>query len=140
MATVYFYEKPGCINNAKQKKLLSAAGHQVIARNLLTEHWQPERLRPFFGTLPVRDWFNYSAPDIKHGEVEPDKLTEQEAIALMIKNPLFIRRPLMQVDASLMAGFDQAAVGKWIGLETITDMTDLETCPKAHAQATCGHE
>ncbi|MEQ1558487.1 MAG: ArsC/Spx/MgsR family protein [Methyloglobulus sp.] len=137
---VYFYEKPGCINNTRQKKLLEAAGHQVVSKDLLTENWQPEHLRPFFGALPVRDWFNVSAPAIKQGEVEPDKLTEQEALALMVENPLLIRRPLMKVGDSLMAGFDQAAVGKWIGLETITDMTDLETCPKAHAQATCGHE
>ena len=37
MATITFYEKPGCINNTRQKKLLEAAGHQVVAKNLLTE-------------------------------------------------------------------------------------------------------
>jgi hypothetical protein len=37
MATITFYEKPGCINNTRQKKLIAAAGHQVIAKNLLTE-------------------------------------------------------------------------------------------------------
>jgi nitrogenase-associated protein len=140
MATVYFYEKPGCINNAKQKKLLAAAGHQVIAKNLLTEQWQPERLRAFFGGLPVRGWFNLSAPAIKHGDVEPDKLTKQEAIALMLENPLLIRRPLMQVDDSLMVGFDQTAVANWMGLKEVTDTTDMETCPKTLAQATCSHE
>ena len=73
-------------------------------------------MRAFFGELAVRDWFNYSAPAIKHGEIEPDKLTEQEALALMLENPLLIRRPLMQVGDSLMAGFDQQAVDNWIGL------------------------
>ncbi len=107
MATVYFYEKPGCINNTRQKKLLAAAGHQVVALNLLTEPWQPDRLRAFFGALAVRDWFNYSAPPIKYGEIEPDKLTEPQALALMLENPLLIRRPLMQAGDSLMAGFDQ---------------------------------
>jgi nitrogenase-associated protein len=140
MATVYFYEKPGCINNTRQKKLLAAAGHQVIAKNLLTENWQPEHLSPFFGTLPVRDWFNYSAPAIKHGEVEPDKLTEQEAIALMLENPLLIRRPLMQVGDSLMVGFDPKAVDNWIGLKEKSVTTDLESCPRSLAQARCGHE
>ncbi len=136
---VYFYEKPGCINNTRQKKLLEAAGHQVVSKDLLTENWQPEHLRPFFGALPVRDWFNVSAPAIKQGEVEPDKLTEQEALALMVENPLLIRRPLMQVGDGLMAGFDQTAVAKWIGLE-VTDTTDMETCPKTLAQTSCGHE
>jgi hypothetical protein len=30
MATVHFYEKPGCINNTRQKKILAAAGHEVL--------------------------------------------------------------------------------------------------------------
>ena len=87
MATVTFYEKPGCSNNTRQKKLLAAAGHQVVAKDILTETWQAERLRAFFGELAVRDWFNYSAPAIKLGEIEPDTLTEQEALALMLENP-----------------------------------------------------
>jgi nitrogenase-associated protein len=140
MATVYFYEKPGCINNTRQKKLLAAGGHQVVARNLLTEAWQPDRLRAFFGALAVRDWFNYSAPAIKYGEIEPDKLAEQEALALMLENPLLIRRPLMQAGDSLMAGFDQQAVDDWIGLKDIGANQDMESCPRTLAQASCGHE
>ena len=140
MATVTFYEKPGCINNSRQKKLLTAAGHQVVERNLLTETWQSGRLRAFFGALPVRNWFNYSAPAIKHGEIEPDKLTEQEALALMLENPLLIRRPLMQAGDTLMAGFDQQVVDNWIGLTEIEAASDMESCPRTLAQSSCGHE
>ncbi len=141
MATVTFYEKPGCINNTRQKKLLVVAGHQVVALNLLTERWQPERLRPFFGKLAVRNWFNNSAPAIKQGEIEPENLTEQEALALMVKNPILIRRPLMQVGDSLMAGFDQYAVDNWIGLKETTTYQAMASCPRALAQTSCcGHE
>ena len=140
MATVTFYEKPGCINNTRQKKLLEAAGHLVVARNLLIEAWRPELLRPFFGKLAVRDWFNYSAPAIKYGEIEPDKLTEPEALALMVENPLLIRRPLMQVGDSLTAGFDQEAVDNWIGLHKVVASSDLESCPRTLAESSCGNE
>ena len=140
MATVTFYEKPGCINNTRQKKLLAAAGHQVVARNLLTEAWQADCLRAFFGESAVRDWFNYSAPAIKYGEIEPDKLAEQEALALMLENPLLIRRPLMQVGDSFRAGFDQQAVDSWIGLTEIEITLDLESCPRPIEQVNCGHE
>ena len=61
MATVIFYEKPGCGNNTKQKVWLAASGHTVLAKNLLTEKWTAERLRPFFGDLPVAQWFNPAA-------------------------------------------------------------------------------
>lgn len=140
MATVIFYEKPGCINNTRQKKLLTAAGHQVVSRNLLTEDWQPDRLRAFFGSLPVRDWFNASAPAVKNGEIEPDKLTGQEALALMMENPLLIRRPLMQAGDTMMAGFDQQAVADWIGLTEIGANQDMENCSRPLAQASCGHD
>jgi nitrogenase-associated protein len=140
MATVYFYEKPGCINNTRQKKLLAAAGHQVVALNLLTEAWQADRLRAFFGEMAVRDWFNYSAPPLKYGEIDPDKLSEQQALALMLHNPLLIRRPLMQVGDSLMAGFDQQAVDKWIGLEENEAQQDIESCPRSPTSASCGHD
>ncbi|MGZ8955943.1 MAG: ArsC/Spx/MgsR family protein [Methylovulum sp.] len=140
MATVYFYEKPGCINNTRQKKLLTAAGHQVVAKNLLTEIWKPDRLRAFFGETAVRDWFNYSAPTIKYGDVDPETLTETEAVALMLENPLLIRRPLMQVDEQLMAGFDQQRVIDWIGLNETVSGQDLQSCPQAPVEMGCGHE
>ena len=140
MATVFFYEKPGCINNTRQKKLLAAAGHQVVAKDILTETWQAERLRAFFGELAVRDWFNYSAPAIKLGEIEPDTLTEQEALALMLQNPLLIRRPLMQVGDDVMAGFDQQAVDNWIGLQKIETTADLESCSRTLEKAGCSYE
>jgi hypothetical protein len=58
MATITFYEKPGCINNTRQKKLL----------------------------------------------------------------------------------FDQQTVDNWIGLTQIGAISDMESCPRTLAQASCGHE
>ena len=74
MVEIVFYEKPGCMNNTRQKQLLSESGHRVIARNILTEAWTTETLRPYFGTHPVAEWFNRSAPRIKSGEVIPEAL------------------------------------------------------------------
>jgi nitrogenase-associated protein len=139
MATVIFYEKPGCINNTKQKALLKAAGHSVEAHNLLTEEWKLETLRSFFGDLPVTDWFNYTAPRIKSGEIIPAQLDAETALSLMIQDPLLIRRPLMQVGDRREVGFDQNQISAWIGLaavdvsqQTTRDQLiqqDLQTCP-----------
>ncbi|MEW5788967.1 MAG: ArsC/Spx/MgsR family protein [Pseudomonadota bacterium] len=132
MAIVLFYEKPGCINNTKQKVLLAAAGHTVQAKNLLTEKWTAQRLRAFFGDLPVAEWFNHSAPRVRDGEVWPHRLSGEEAIALMLEEPLLIRRPLMEVDGQCRVGFDEAAVDRWIGLgrKVGQPRQDLETCPR----------
>lgn len=134
MAQVVFYEKPGCINNTRQKKLLLAAGHALIVRDLLEEQWTAEQLLPFFGQLPVAEWFNRTAPAVKSGEVDPDGVSEQEALALMLAMPLLIRRPLMQVAGEYRIGFDMEAVDAWIGLGQVDTDIDVETCTQQPAR------
>jgi len=134
MTTVVFYEKPNCVNNARQKRLLRDAGHEVIERNLLTENWNVFRLRRFFGNLPVAAWFNGSAPAIKQGMVVPEDLSEEQALSLMLADPLLIRRPLMQVGEQYEVGFDPLRVAAWIGLDAWTEIPEhLETCPRTRA-------
>ena len=138
MATVHFYEKPGCLNNTRQKQLLSAAGHLLVVYDLLQHPWarEPEKLRAFFGDKPVAEWFNRSAPDVKQGLVDPDGLSEQAAIELMVAQPLLIRRPLMEVDEQRVSGFDEVQVNAWLGLKSPPSGKDLESCPKqSHAEA-----
>ncbi len=133
MANVIFYEKPGCINNTKQKILLQGAGHDLQVHNLLTTPWTEERLRQFFGHRPVKDWFNPTAPRIKSGEIVPSKLDEETALKLMIVDPLLIRRPLIQVEDVCLVGFDLDYIDSWIGLKAKDSVTeDLETCPRSH--------
>jgi nitrogenase-associated protein len=137
MATIVFYEKPGCGNNTKQKVWLAASGHTVLAKNLLIEKWSAARLRPFFGTLPVAEWFNPSAPRIKSGEVNPAVLDAQTALAMMVDEPLLIRRPLMDVEGELRVGFDPDAVHAWIGLNNAKPKGDIEACPNGHKANPC---
>ncbi len=125
MAKVIFYEKTGCGGNARQKALLIASGHEVVASDLRAIAWTAETLRPFFGTMPIRDWFNASSPRIKAGEITPGKMTSTHALEMMVADPLLIRRPLMQVGDRRAAGFDQAKVAAWIGLQVpATPVTD----------------
>jgi nitrogenase-associated protein len=134
MTKIIFYEKPGCINNTKQKALLQEARHDLEVSNLLTQAWTPETLRPFFGDLPVSQWFNRTAPQVKSEEVIPEKLDEKTALALMVANPILIRRPLIQVGDRHEIGFNLEAINKWIGLQAKNDnflSQDLETCPRA---------
>jgi len=131
MATVLFYEKPGCINNTKQKKLLRQAGHCVIEKDLLNTPWRRDELMEFFSAMPVAEWFNSSAPSVKSGDVKPSQCTVDEAITLMLDEALLIRRQLMKVGNDVMVGFDQNAVDRWIGLESKSS-DDVENCPRDH--------
>jgi nitrogenase-associated protein len=131
MATVVFYEKSGCSGNARQKALLQAAGHEVLARDLRNEKWTRVRLLNFLYHLPVAEWFNRSAPAVKCGEIVPEELDEATALGLLQNHPLLIRRPLLEVGEERMAGFDVAAVDRWLGLGGLVDVenaADLESC------------
>lgn len=139
MATILFYEKPGCGGNAKQKVWLVASGHTVLAKDLLSEKWTAERLRPFFGNLPVEKWFNPSSPRIKSGEVDPQAADEATALAMMLADPLLIRRPLMEVDGVCRSGFEANVVRAWIGLNEARPEGGVEKCAMCSKSETEGH-
>lgn len=133
MATITFFQKPGCQTNGKQKRMLEAAGHTVVAKNLLTEPWSADDLRSFFGATPVTSWFNPASPRIKSGEVVPASLNAEAALALMVKEPLLIRRPLVDMDGQRCAGFDREPVISLLG----TLDQSAEACSKP-AAGHCG--
>jgi nitrogenase-associated protein len=155
MARVIFYGKPGCKGGTKQKVLLTAAGHEVVAYSILTEPWTVERLHSFFGDRPVAEWFNPSAPKVKSGEVVPEKIDAQSALTLMLEDPLLIRRPLLEIGERREIGFDVEQIDAWIGLkpvdESLREMSeslmsqDLQGCSHAghghheHKEGKCKH-
>lgn len=131
MTHITFFEKPGCGGNARQKALLLAAHHTLDVRDLLRWPWTPESLLTFLAPLPVPNWFNRAAPRIKSGEVVPEALSADTALALLLDEPLLIRRPLMQRtdNDTCHVGFETAAVDIWVGLGTNpASASSLEGC------------
>ncbi len=144
MSQVLFYEKPGCLSNTRQKALLVGLGHLLTVRNLLAEPWTAERLRPFFRERPVCDWFNLTAPRVRSGEVLPDALSESDALALMVSDPLLIRRPLIEVSPepdgrqSILrdCGFAPGPLLDALGVRLLPG-EDLQSCSKGAEVPVC---
>ena len=128
-----FFEKTGCKGNARQKALLENAGYSLDVFSILGEKWTTERLRPFFGDRPVEDWFNWKAPAVTQGDVDPETFTAEEALTIMLREPILIRRPLIEYNGWKACGFDddvQAAlkIGEPTkGMEACQQVT--ERCP-----------
>jgi len=57
------------------------------------------------------------------------------ALDMMLAEPLLIRRPLMEVDGALCAGFDAKMVDTWIGLND--SQPKEEPCPICHRSEPC---
>ena len=134
MSSVVFYQKPGCATNARQIRSLEAAGHSVTAKNLLKTPWTAEVLRSFFGETPVASWFNRAAPRIKSGEINPETSDADSALALMLADPLLIRRPLVEANGARCAGFDREPVLSLLGQH---DQQGLEGCSREGTGTQC---
>jgi nitrogenase-associated protein len=134
MASVVFYQKPGCATNARQIRSLEAAGHSVAAKNLLTAAWTAEELRSFFGETPVPSWFNRASPRVKSGEINPETSDAASALALMLADPLLIRRPLVEANGARCAGFDREPVLSLLGQRA---SQDLEECSRKGTETRC---
>lgn len=106
MIPVIFYEKPGCVNNNKQKKSLIDFGFKVICANLLETNFSKDQLLKFFGNKNVKACINNNAPAVKNREIDIDNLTDENILEMMIKNPILIKRPLIAVGENRFCGFD----------------------------------
>lgn len=134
MKLVLFYGKPGCSTNAGQKKQLRSAGCIVIGRNLLAHGLTQEELLAFLRPLPVKQWFNPNAPKIKNKEIDPGSLSESEALQLLMREPILIRRPLMVVADRKFCGYEPQL------LEPLLGQTLIEPAPASCSVTTsCGN-
>jgi nitrogenase-associated protein len=135
MKKLTFYEKPGCKGNARQKTMLEEKGFGLEVKSTLDEAWSKESLRPFFDKRSVPEWFNMTAPAIKQGQVNPGALDEEGALEAMIKDPLLIRRPLIEYNGKKSCGFDDFVLSEILGVEEADN--DLEQCHSVTSEERC---
>lgn len=127
MAFIQFFEKPGCINGEKQKRILTEAGNELECINILEYPWSREELVQFFAVKDPTAIMNYTAPAIKKGEILPANLQFDEAVSLMIENPIIIKRPLIRVDGLSFQGFTNKLLTPYLG--AWSGEADVITCP-----------
>ena len=126
---VEFYEKPGCINGEKQKAILTKSGNHLKCINILEFPWTRQSLMPFVEGKSPAMMMNSTAPAVKKGEIRPSELSFDEAVSLMIANPILIKRPLIVVSGLHIQGFDDERLkpylGDWDGAEDVTACPNL---------------
>lgn len=127
MKKVIFYEKTGCKGNARQKSMLESAGYTLEVLSILDTDWDQDELRTYFGNRPVADWFNWKAPAVKRGDVDPASFSAEDALEIMLREPILIRRPLIDLDGQRACGFDDA-VQAMLGILQPAD--GMEACQR----------
>jgi arsenate reductase-like glutaredoxin family protein len=61
------------------------------------------------------EMFNFRSPSFAKLGLDRDKLTDEELIELMLKEPRLVRRPVVQIDGSVYFGADAKALKVLIG-------------------------
>ena len=122
-----FYEKTGCGGNAKQKELLKSHNISFSVKSLLDTPWTVETLSEFFKGLELVDMFNPFAPQIRDKQIDINTLSKDEAIELMIKNPILIKRPLLDINGVKVCGFDIEKINELLNVNIDTNKK-LNTC------------
>lgn len=141
---VEFWEKPGCMGNARQKALLATSESEIVPRSLPDHPWTQQELSLFLDGLPVPDWFNRGARRVKEGEVDPDSLDAESAYAILLADPILVRRPLLKIGDDRHVGFDldwiEERIGHLPSNERINRVRseDLTRCPGEATGLKCG--
>jgi arsenate reductase (glutaredoxin) len=124
---VVFYEKKGCGGNARQKELLHQAGVEFEIKDILNTVWTKELLEAFFEDLSVENIFNMSALKIKNNAIDITQVSKNQAIELMLKEPILIKRPLIEINNTKICGFDIDKINTLLNI-SMPQPKDINDC------------
>ncbi len=124
---VIFYEKPGCAGNGRQKELLRKYGVDFEVCSMLSNKWDKATLEAFFEGLSKEEIINPFATKITSGEFDPNSYTKEQIIDEMLREPLLIKRPLIEVDDVKLCGFDIAKLNALLNVN-MPEPKDINAC------------
>jgi arsenate reductase-like glutaredoxin family protein len=71
-----------------------------------------KELRDIIGERPIENFLNTRTPLYREMKMKQTPPTKSEAIQLMLKDPNLLRRPVIIKGATVLTGFDEAAIKK----------------------------
>ena len=70
----------------------------IADRDFFKDPFSADELRALAGSSPISDLFSMKSPSVKKLGLTPERMSEQELLDWMLKEPRLIRRPLVVVD------------------------------------------
>ena len=84
-------------------------------RDFFKDSFTEAELRELLGDTHPADVFSWRSPSARKLGLNRETVTTDELIDLMVEEPRFIRRPLLQVDGRLVVGTDKKAMAEAFG-------------------------
>ena len=85
-------------------------GVELDERDFFQERFSQEELRQLIGDRPPSDYFSWNSPSFKKLRLKREELADNQLFNLMLEEPRFVRRPLVQVAEDLIVGTDKMAM------------------------------
>lgn len=82
----------------------------VQDRDFFKETFSEAELREVLGDRSIRDVFSFRSPSFKAMGLDPDGLTDDDLIGLMLQEPRLIRRPLVRLGGELIVGANEKSL------------------------------
>ena len=82
----------------------------VQDRDFFKETFSEAELREVLGDRPIRDVFSFRSPSFKAMGLDPDGLTDDDLVGLMLQEPRLIRRPLVRLGGELIVGANEKSL------------------------------
>ncbi len=90
--------------------MLSQAGVSFAERDLIREPLTEAELRALLGGRPASLLYARRSPQNRILGIDPDRLTDDEMISYMAREPRLIRRPTLLVDGTIIPAPSRAAL------------------------------
>jgi arsenate reductase (glutaredoxin) len=104
------------LNDRNARGLLrNDLGVELDERDYAKNPFNEAELRDLFKGRDPRDYLNPKSPAFKSIGLKDKALTEDEAFALMAKEPNLIKRPLTIAGRTIVAGFDRDRLRELFG-------------------------
>lgn len=84
--------------------MLSQAGVALVERDLIRQPLSEAEIRSLLGGRPASLLYSRRSPQNRTLGIEPERLSADEMIAYMAREPRLIRRPTLVVDGELIPG------------------------------------
>ena len=82
---------------------LSRTDAEVESRDFFADPFTEDELRDLLGKIhSPSDYFSWNSPSRRKLGIERDQTSEDELVALMLREPRLIRRPLIEIDGELL--------------------------------------
>ncbi len=87
-------------------------GVELAERDFFKEPFSEEELRALIGDRPISEVFSWKSPSFRKLGLDPESLTDDRLVELMLEEPRLIRRPMMVIGDELVVGADLRALSK----------------------------